>query len=225
SYAHTRIARTIGHIPCCRAIITGPAKHVVPSYDEATAGSGSSGAIPTVDSPFNFPPSYEAKAESPSGDPSGDPCTQKKPIAIPQVAPGPAAAAPFISAYPPLPCSPAASPSRRWCSFLETTRLCLPHSQGIRSGHCPRGRRTRPLRGRDWLNARRLHAVLLDTGQLADMVRVPADALLDIAAGTMGALQGHLEKLSVSEEKAVVLGAQSLWLVLVPVVAEIDGSK
>ncbi|QPG93552.1 hypothetical protein C2857_000700 [Epichloe festucae Fl1] len=87
---------------------------------------------------------------------------------------------------------------------------------------------------KDWLNARGLHAVLLDTRQLAEVVRVPPDTLLDIAAeggrtggaaGTMGALEGHLEKLSVSEDKAVVLSAQSLWLVLVPLVAEIDGSK
>lgn len=88
----------------------------------------------------------------------------------------------------------------------------------------------------EWLNPRGLHAVLLDTRQLADMVRVSADTLLDVAAeggrsggggaaGTMGALEAHLEKLSVIEEKTVLLSAQSLWLVLVPVVAEIDGSK
>ncbi|KHO00433.1 uncharacterized protein MAM_01211 [Metarhizium album ARSEF 1941] len=81
----------------------------------------------------------------------------------------------------------------------------------------------------DWLDGRGLHAVLLDTKQLAAMVHVPGDKFLEMAAvggksgtaaATMSALDGHVEKLNMLGDEAVVLSDTSLWLVLVPVVKE-----
>ncbi|EFY88136.1 hypothetical protein MAC_05874 [Metarhizium acridum CQMa 102] len=82
---------------------------------------------------------------------------------------------------------------------------------------------------KDWLNARGLHAVLLDTRQLAEMIHVPGSKFLEMAAegaksgtaaATMCALGGHIEKLNMLEDEVVVLSDRSLWLVLVPVVKE-----
>ncbi|KAG6004507.1 hypothetical protein E4U43_000721 [Claviceps pusilla] len=98
-----------------------------------------------------------------------------------------------------------------------------------------------------WLNERGLRAVLLDTTQLADKVGVLAHRFLDDASldgrdvggeekrggdgkavDTMRALEKHLQKVMVSEkakDEVVVLGAQSLWLVVLPgVAADVDES-
>ncbi|KAG6001961.1 hypothetical protein E4U21_003612 [Claviceps maximensis] len=292
----------------------------IPSYHEATAAS--SGAIPTVDSPFTFPtsntpslPPYEAIAASSSS-------SSQKPIAIPQVAPGPSA--PFLAAYPPALLAHGIT-HQTWHAFLDTISAFLtakvsdraiahagdmakslgePPKQygrnlalhaktvgkkivrdakrldvfGLASGviggaisipmHAVFGAvhtvfsipataltavsqtpRT-PLQSaatyaavasRKWLNERGLHAVLLDTRQLADMVHLPASQFLDDAAAavcgnkhggnavsTMDALERHIQRVKVSEkakDHVVVLSAQSLWLVLVPVVAGVDESK
>ncbi|KAG6257949.1 hypothetical protein E4U49_006626 [Claviceps purpurea] len=87
-----------------------------------------------------------------------------------------------------------------------------------------------------WLNQRGLHAVLLDTRQLAGMVRVPAEQFLDVAAegagktgsaaGMMSALCGYVQPLQVLGKEVVVLSTQTLWLVVVPVgAADVDDSK
>ncbi|KAK2590947.1 hypothetical protein QQS21_011366 [Conoideocrella luteorostrata] len=88
---------------------------------------------------------------------------------------------------------------------------------------------------KDWLNSRGLHAVLLDTKQLAEMIHMSPNKFLEVAsaggkssssaAGTMCSLEQHVEKLKVLEEEVVLLNAKSLWLVLVPVVMEADESK
>lgn len=100
-----------------------------------------------------------------------------------------------------------------------------------------------------WLNERGLRAVLLDTTQLADKVGVLAHRFLDDAsldggdvggggaekrgggdkaADTMRALEKLVQKVTVSEkakDEVVVLGAQSLWLVVLPgVAADVDES-
>ncbi|KAG6085616.1 hypothetical protein E4U15_001202 [Claviceps sp. LM218 group G6] len=87
-----------------------------------------------------------------------------------------------------------------------------------------------------WLNQRGLHTVLLDTRQLAGMVRVPVEQFLGVAAegagktgsaaGMMSALCGYLQPLQVLGKEVVVLSTQTLWLVVVPVaVADVDDSK
>ncbi|KAG5914631.1 hypothetical protein E4U61_005483 [Claviceps capensis] len=87
-----------------------------------------------------------------------------------------------------------------------------------------------------WLNQRGLHAVLLDTRQLAGMVRVPAEQFLGVAAegagkagsaaGMMSALCGYVQPLQVLRREVVVLSTQTLWLVVVPVgAANVDDSK
>lgn len=87
-----------------------------------------------------------------------------------------------------------------------------------------------------WLNQRGLHAVLLDTRQLAGMVCVPAEQFLGMAAegagktgsvaGMMSALCGYLQPLQVLGKEVVVLSTQTLWLVVVPVgAADVDDSK
>ncbi|TWU74204.1 hypothetical protein ED733_002542 [Metarhizium rileyi] len=88
---------------------------------------------------------------------------------------------------------------------------------------------------KDWLHARGLHAVLLDTNQLADMIHIPADNFLEMAAlggksgtaaATMGALDGHIEKLKMlQDDELVVLSGKSLWLVLVPTVQQDEDAK
>ncbi|KAG6053626.1 hypothetical protein E4U17_004495 [Claviceps sp. LM77 group G4] len=89
---------------------------------------------------------------------------------------------------------------------------------------------------KNWLNQRGLHAVLLDTRQLADMVRVPTEQFLGVAAegagktgsaaGMMSALCGHIQPLQVLGREIVVLSTQTLWLVVVPVgAADVDDSK
>ncbi|KAG6021437.1 hypothetical protein E4U40_005300 [Claviceps sp. LM458 group G5] len=89
---------------------------------------------------------------------------------------------------------------------------------------------------KNWLNQRGLHAVLLDTRQLAGMVRVPTEQFLGVAAegagktgsaaGMMSALCGHIQPLQVLGREIVVLSTQTLWLVVVPVeAADVDDSK
>ncbi|KAK9442307.1 hypothetical protein VB005_03366 [Metarhizium brunneum] len=304
-------------VPSTAAAIASPstasdAAERAPTYQEATEAKG---AVPTVDSPFNFPtstdlpPSYEAHAEAEAG-PSSSNAVKAKPIAIPQVAPDPAA--PFLPAYAPSLLAHGIT-EQTWRSFLDTVSAFLTAKVSDRAvahagdvakslGEPPRnyGRslanhtksvgkqlakdarrfnifgvaagviggaisipmhaalgavhtvfqipgaavsavsrtpRT-PLQraatyaavaSKDWLNARGLHAVLLDTGQLAEMVHVRGSKFLEMAAeggksGTavaaMGALDGHIEKLDMLADEVVVLSDKSLWLVLVPVVKE-----
>ncbi|OAQ60535.1 subunit of the RNA polymerase II mediator complex [Pochonia chlamydosporia 170] len=87
---------------------------------------------------------------------------------------------------------------------------------------------------KDWFNARGLHAVLLDTKELAEMIHVPMKKILEMAAdggkngtaaATMAALEPHIEKLKVVDDEVVVLNGKSLWLVLVPVVKEEEPKK
>jgi hypothetical protein len=87
---------------------------------------------------------------------------------------------------------------------------------------------------KDWLNARGLHAVLLDTKQLAEMVHMPTRQLLDIAAvggkdgnaaAALAALDGHIEKLKIVDDDVLVLSEESLWFVLVPVVKDDENTK
>ena len=81
---------------------------------------------------------------------------------------------------------------------------------------------------KDWLNARGLHAALLDTAQLGEVLKMDASKVLEMARaskdegaqGRLAALEGHIEKLKVDEGQIAELGKNSLWLVLLPVQPE-----
>ncbi|KAG5978710.1 hypothetical protein E4U55_006039 [Claviceps digitariae] len=313
-----------GLTPTTTTTTSSAAEHI-PSYHEATAAS--SGAMPTVDSPFTFPtdskpppvPLYEASAPANrSSSSSSSSSASQKPIAIPQVAPDPAA--PFLSAYPPALLAHGIT-QQAWHSFLDTLSAFLTAKVSDRAvahagdlakslGEPPKqygknlashakavgkqiardakrlniaglaagvigGAISLPLRAvfgavhtvfaipatalaavsqtpktplqraatyaavasTKWLNERGLHAVLLDTTQLADMVHMAPPRFLDVAAAAAGggekearggsaarimsALEGQVQRVKVlggNEDEVVVLSAQSLWLVLVPVV-------
>ncbi|KAL2211261.1 hypothetical protein CC79DRAFT_1328674 [Sarocladium strictum] len=81
-----------------------------------TAGPSTSEAIPTIDSPFNFPPAYTLTST-----PSSSGLTAR-PIAIPQISPSPTSR--FLSAYSPLLLSYGIT-SPTFTSFLDTISAFL----------------------------------------------------------------------------------------------------
>ncbi|KND92793.1 hypothetical protein TOPH_02800 [Tolypocladium ophioglossoides CBS 100239] len=96
------------------ASASNPPTDPAPAYEESAPTTG---LVPTVSDPFNFPsndelPPYEAPASSSSAAAAEN----QRPIAIPQVVPDPASA--FISAYPPVLLSHGVTEGT-WRSFLE----------------------------------------------------------------------------------------------------------
>lgn len=80
----------------------------------------------------------------------------------------------------------------------------------------------------DWLNKRGLHASLVNTEQLSEVVGVSVKALLeassegDKSAGPLGplsALSDHIAHLEVNGPGVVDIGAETWWLVLVRIEA------
>ncbi|CVK98671.1 uncharacterized protein FMAN_08510 [Fusarium mangiferae] len=80
----------------------------------------------------------------------------------------------------------------------------------------------------DWLNKRGLHASLVNTEQLSEVVGVSVKALLEASAegdksagplGPLSALSDHIAHLEVNGPGVVDIGAETWWLVLVRIEA------
>ncbi|KAF4336751.1 hypothetical protein FBEOM_9382 [Fusarium beomiforme] len=80
----------------------------------------------------------------------------------------------------------------------------------------------------DWLNKRGLHASLVNTEQLSEVVGVSVKALLEASAegdksggplGPLSALSDHIARLEVNGPGVIDIGAETWWLVLVRIAA------
>ena len=75
-----------------------------------------------------------------------------------------------------------------------------------------------------WFYDRGLHAMLLNTEEVSEMIGTSVTGLVDVARndkrdsveGLLGAMEGHIEKLEVQPNSRLDLGAATFWVVLVP---------
>ncbi|KAI9899932.1 hypothetical protein N3K66_004194 [Trichothecium roseum] len=75
-----------------------------------------------------------------------------------------------------------------------------------------------------WFYDRGLHAMLLNTEEVSDMIGTSVTGLVGLARsdkrdsveGLLGAMEGHIEKLEVKPNSRLDLGADTFWVVLVP---------
>ncbi|KEY69187.1 hypothetical protein S7711_01646 [Stachybotrys chartarum IBT 7711] len=173
----------------------------------ATTPNSSSGAGPTVESPFNFPsdaplPSYlETTASSSSAAPTAN---LTKPIAIPQGTPTPMA--PFIDAYAPTLLAHGITPES-WQSFLTTitafltakvSKRALSYTTDVLKEMSGGGQRVY----KEWVshaklvgtsmgkNAKKGNVVGLAANGVAGLISLPAHAALGLVV-TAAALPGE----------------------------------